>query len=85
MVVASAVGWPDVFVALIAAPPAYLAAWAAFSVRRSVRTTNGHTLGETVEHVHEKAVETNAVVKELSGELTGEPHGAAPKDAAASG
>lgn len=50
MLLAAAVGWPEVALALILAPPAYLSAWAARDVRRSVKTPNGEKIGEQVEN-----------------------------------
>jgi hypothetical protein len=45
----AAVDWTQVLVALIAAIPAILAAVAALSVRRSVQTPSGRSLGKQVE------------------------------------
>jgi len=79
--VVATIGWPDVTIALIAGLPSILAAVTALLIRRDVHTKGNHTLAQTVEHAHDKTVETNAIVKQLNGEL----HGQSPEPEAANG
>ncbi len=55
-------------VALISGLPAIIAALAAISVRREVHTNSGTHLSEIVTASHEKAVENNAILHELTGD-----------------
>lgn len=54
-----------VLVAAIAAIPASIAAWASLRGHREVRTSNGMTLGHTVEHLIGQVDEVRGAVKEI--------------------
>lgn len=62
------IGWPDVLLALILAPPAYVAAYNTLRVRQQVETTNGKTLAATLEQAHSSAAKTETIVKRRLGE-----------------
>jgi hypothetical protein len=57
--VLAAVGWPDVGIALIAGLPGIIAAFAALSVRQSVKTPSGTSVGKQVENMHHTALANN--------------------------
>ena len=54
----SAVGWPDVAIALVAGVPGIIAAIFAGLARNEVKTQNGHTLANSVEQTHAMVVRT---------------------------
>jgi hypothetical protein len=51
-VTAATIGWPDVFVALIAGLPAIISAVAALSIHRQIKTPSGKSIGKQVEDVN---------------------------------
>jgi hypothetical protein len=54
-VFAATIGWPDVFIALIAAAPALLAATFAYLNGRAIKTPSGDKIGSVVERTHDLA------------------------------
>lgn len=59
MLADSAPSWTAVALALIAALPGIIAAIAALSVRRSVQTPSGPSIGQQVEDAHHVAIANN--------------------------
>lgn len=53
--IAAAVTWPGVILALVTGLPATIAAIAGLLNRRSLKTANGKTVGEMVTEVHGEA------------------------------
>jgi hypothetical protein len=75
-----AVGWPDVFIALIAAAPALLAAIFAFLNNRAIKTPSGDKIGRVVERTHDLAAVAAPSIERTAAVVNGEaePRGTSP-------
>lgn len=74
MLGASGVGWPDVMIALIAALPGIIAAWASLRTNREIRTPSGDSIGKVTERTHDTAIANNLHLRKANGgKLPGDP------------
>lgn len=63
--VATAVGWPDVAIALIVALPGLVAAYASLSNRKALKTPSGKSIGQQVEGTLHNTFGTNYRVQAM--------------------
>jgi cobalamin synthase len=71
-VIASTIGWPDVFIALIAAAPALLAAIFAYLNSRAIKTPSGDKIGRVVERTHDLAAVAAPSIERTAAVVNGE-------------
>jgi hypothetical protein len=69
---ASSIGWPDVFIALIAAAPALLAAIFAYLNGRAIKTPSGDKIGHVVERTHDLAAVAAPSIQHTEAVINGE-------------
>ncbi len=70
MSMASAIGWPDVMIALIAGLPAIIGAVTALLVRRSISTPSGERIGTVVEKAHDLTAADLAMTTKVHTKVT---------------
>lgn len=75
MLGSTAVGWPDVVLALIAAVPSSLTLVLAYLLRRDVKTPSGDTLGSVAERTHDTTHATLAQTTLLVDDLAEKRNG----------
>lgn len=85
LVADSAVGWPDVALALIAALPGIIAAIAAVRVRRDIRTPSKRPLGQLMEDTTHVALANYYRLHRLNEKVPEPPRPEAPAPVFADG
>jgi cobalamin synthase len=70
--IVSALGWPDVAIALIAAAPALLAAIFAYLNSRAIKTPSGDKIGHVVERTHDLAAVAAPSIRHTEAIVNGE-------------
>jgi hypothetical protein len=67
--IVAVVDWTNVLLALIAGLPAIIAALAAISVHRQIKTPSGTSIGKQVEGTHHVSLGNNYRLRAVTGEL----------------